>query len=143
MTGLVIVLDTNVVSEVMKLAPNGEVMDWINSKPASEFYVTAVTQAELLYGIEIMPRGRRRDGLLEAVRLALELYFPARVLPFDGLAAEAFAGLAAARRKAGRPVSQFDGQIAAIALSRQATLATRNLDDFADCGIALVNPWVA
>ncbi len=143
MTGLVIVLDTNVVSEVMKLAPNGGVMDWINSKPASEFYVTAVTQAELLYGIEIMPRGRRRDALLEAVRLALGLYFPARVLPFDGLAAEAFAGLAAARRKAGKPVSQFDGQIAAIALSRQATLATRNLDDFADCGIALVNPWVA
>ena len=104
-------------------------------------FLSAVTQAEILYGIALVPEGKRRDGLAQAARTAFETYFRARILPFDSEAAEALAVLAAGHRPGGRPISQADAQIAAIARSRGAALATRNVADFAGCGVEIVNPW--
>ena len=110
-----ILLDTNVVSELMKLAPEPAVMVWINTLPGSIVFISAVTQAEILYGVALVPEGKRREGLAQAARIAFETYFRGRILPFDSEAAEAFAALAAGRRQVGRPISQADAQIAAIA----------------------------
>jgi predicted nucleic acid-binding protein len=104
-------------------------------------FTSAITQAEILYGIAVLPEGKRRDALLAAARSALENHFRGRVLPFDGAAADAFAAIAADRREAGRPISQADAQIAAIAKSRGAALATRNVADFDGCGVSVLNPW--
>ena len=136
-----ILLDTNVVSELMKLAPEPAVMVWINTLPGSTVFISAVTQAEILYGVALVPEGKRREGLAQAARIAFETYFRGRILPFDPEAAEAFAALAAGRRQVGRPISQADAQIAAIARSRGADLATRNVADFEGCGVEIVNPW--
>ena len=136
-----ILLDTNVVSELMKLAPEPAVMVWINTLPGSTVFISAVTQAEILYGVALVPEGKRREGLAQAARIAFETYFRGRILPFDSEAAEAFAALAAGRRQVGRPISQADAQIAAIARSRGADLATRNVADFEGCGVEIVNPW--
>jgi predicted nucleic acid-binding protein len=136
-----VVLDTNVVSELMKAAPEPAVMVWINAIPGAAVFVSAVTQAEILYGVALVPEGKRRDGLARAARTAFDTYFNGRILPFDSDAAEAFAVLAAGRRQAGRPISQADAQIAAIARSRGAELATRNVPDFEGCGVAVINPW--
>jgi predicted nucleic acid-binding protein len=138
-----ILLDTNVVSELMKSAPEPAVMVWINTLPGSTVFISAVTQAEILYGVALVPEGRRREGLARAARTAFETYFRKRILPFDCEAAEAFAALAAGRRRAGRPISQADAQIAAIARSRGAALATRNVPDFEGCGVEIVDPWGA
>ena len=135
-----ILLDTNVVSELMKGAPEPSVMVWINARPAATVFLSAVTQAEILYGIALVPEGKRRDGLARAARTAFETYFRGRILPFDSEAAEVFAALASSRRQAGRPISQADAQIAAIARSRGAALATRNVPDFEGCGIDIVDP---
>ena len=98
-----ILLDTNVVSELMKLAPEPAVMVWINTLPGSTVFISAVTQAEILYGVALVPEGKRREGLAQAARIAFETYFRGRILPFDPEAAEAFAALApAAARSAGR-----------------------------------------
>lgn len=137
-----ILLDTNVVSELMKEAPEPAVMAWIDAIPGATVFVSAVTQAEILYGVALVPDGKRRRGLAQAARTAFETYFRGRILPFDSEAAEAFAELAAGRRQAGRPISQADAQIAAIAQSRGAELATRNVADFEGCGVEVVNPWV-
>ena len=136
-----IVLDTNVVSELMKAAPEPAVLAWINPLPMSAVFVSAVSQAEILYGVALVPAGRRQDGLLRAAHTVFETYFRGRVLPFDSEAAEAFAWIAASRRLAGRPISLADAQIAAIARSRRAELATRNVPDFEGCGIEIVDPW--
>jgi toxin FitB len=136
-----ILLDTNVVSELMKPAPEPTVMAWINAIPGATLFVSAVTQAEILNGIALVSEGKRREGLSRAARTAFETYFRGRILPFDSEAAEACAELAAGRRQAGRPISQADAQIAAIALSRGAELAMRNAPDFEGCGVGVVNPW--
>ncbi len=137
-----ILLDTNVVSELMKSAPEPAVMVWINALPSATVFLSAVTQAEILYGVALVPAGKRRDGLARAARTAFETYFRGRILPFDTEAAEAFAALAG-RRQAGRPISQADAQIAAIARSRGAALATRNVPDFEGCGVETIDPWGA
>jgi predicted nucleic acid-binding protein len=136
-----IILDTNVVSELMKVAPEPAVMVWIDAQPMSSVFLSSVSQGEILYGVGLVPPGKRRDGLLHAARTAFETYFRGRILPYDSDAAEAYAAIAAKRPQAGRPISQFDAQIAAIAHSRGAELATRNTADFEDCGIGLINPW--
>jgi len=118
-------------------------MVWINTLPGSAVFISAITQAEILYGVALVPEGKRREGLARAARTAFETYFRGRILPFDSEAAEAFAALAAGRRQVGRPISLADAQIAAIARSRGATLATRNVPDFEGCGVEIVDPWGA
>lgn len=136
-----IVVDTNVLSELAKVSPSRRVMDWWERHPPGELFITSVTQAETLLGIELLPAGRRRRQLEIAVQETFQISFEGRILPFDSEAAREFARIAAARRKAGRPISQADAQIAAIARSRGAALATRNTGDFEHCGVKLVNPW--
>ena len=138
-----IVLDTNVLSEMMRPRPAVEVLRWTGRYPRSQFLTTAITQAEILYGIELLPRGRRRTALEAAASAMFEEDFAGRIVPFDGDAARAFAHIAARRRKLGRPIAQWDAQIAAIVRSLGAALATRNTDDFQHCGIEVVNPWTA
>lgn len=136
-----IILDTNVLSELLRPNPQPSVLSWMDGKPGSAMFVTAIARAEMLLGIRCMPEGRRRSDLEWAAREIFEVDFAGRVLNFDRDAADAFATLAAERRKAGRPISQADAMIAAITLSRGATLATRNVRDFVGCGINVVNPW--
>ena len=104
-------------------------------------FTTTITQAEVLYGIETLPPGKRRMRLLAAVEKMFAAEFEGRILPFDEDAARAFAGIAGARDAAGRPISQFDAMIAAIASSHRAAVATRNTADFQHCGIDVINPW--
>ena len=136
-----LVLDTNVISEIMKAAPSRRVMEWWSRHHSGELFTTTVTMAETLYGIEILPRGKRRDSLLAEAEAMFAQDFAGRILLFDEDAARAFAKIAAGGRVQGRSIAEFDAQIAAIARSRSATLATRNTADFEDCGIRLVNPW--
>jgi hypothetical protein len=139
----VIVLDTNVLSEVMRAEPDSTVAAWISARPASSLFTTTVTQAEILYGVRLLPSAKRRSRLETAVREMFATDFAGRVLPFDQAAAQAYADIAAARRRAGRPITQFDAQIAAIARSRDAGVATRNVADFEGCGISVIDPWRA
>lgn len=138
-----IVLDTDVLSELMRPAPSPNVQGWLAAQPTTSVFTTAVAQAEILYGVTLLPAGRRRAALEQAVEDMFDEDFVGRVLPFDQAAAQAYAKIAAERREAGRPIAQFDAQIAAIARSRGAALATRNPDDFQGCGIDVINPWHA
>ena len=136
-----ILLDTNVLSELMRPAPAAGVETWVGAQPAESLYISAVTEAELRFGLALLPEGRRRDQLAEAIEGMLAADFSGRILPFDSAAASVYARIAADRRRSGRPIAQFDAQIAAIASSRSAALATRNMADFVDCGVSLVDPW--
>jgi hypothetical protein len=137
-----IILDTNVVSELMRPEPHPAVFAWINSRPKASLHTTTVTQAEVLYGVALLPAGRRRDSLAAAAKAIFSEDFPGRVLPFDA-AAENYAEITAARRRAGSPIEPFDAQIAAIALANNASLATRDTADLADCGVVIIDPWRA
>jgi toxin FitB len=137
----VIVLDTNVISELMRPEPHPGVIDWVAQFPRSSLFTTAVTQSELLYGLELLPESKRRGILAAGAEEMFGRVFLDRILPFDSDAARLFAIIAATRRKSGRPMSQRDGQIAAIARSQGAALATRDLGGFENCGIPIVNPW--
>jgi toxin FitB len=136
-----IVLDTNVLSELMRQAPDEVVVRWMDSHPNTSLFTTTVTQAEILYGVSILPADKRKQGLAVAVGEMFEQDFRGRLLPFDGSAAVAFAAICADRQHLGRPISQFDAQIAAIARSRGAAVATRNTPDFDECGIQVIDPW--
>jgi predicted nucleic acid-binding protein len=136
-----ILLDTNVLSELMRPAPDQAVERWLGDQPVTSVFISAITEAELRYGVALLPAGKRRLTLVSVIEAMLGEDFAGRVLPFDSAAAAAFAEIAANRRQAGRPIAQADAQIAAIARSRGAVLATRNVADFEDCGIELVNPW--
>jgi predicted nucleic acid-binding protein len=137
----VIVLDTNVLSELMKPEPSKRAASWIARRSVRSLYVTSVTQAEILYCILLMPSGRKRRAIEEAAVEMFDTEFARRVLPFGSDAAVRYARIAADRRMIGRPISHFDAQIAAITAIAGASLATRNVDDFAQCGIDVVNPW--
>jgi toxin FitB len=136
-----IILDTNVLSELMKAKPAKKVSEWAGSQPASSLFITAVTQAEILYGIRLLPDGRRRDSIAIAAKAMFDEDFNDRILAFNSDAAAAYADIAVIRRNKGKPISQFDAQIAAITRSTGAALATRNASDFEDCEIELINPW--
>jgi predicted nucleic acid-binding protein len=136
-----IVLDTNVLSEMMKAAPDRNVNAWLAAEPAAGLFISTITEAELHFGAALLPVGKRRQGLIEAIESLLTVDFAGRIIPFDSPAARAFASIAADRRRAGRPISQSDAQIAAIAQSRGASVATRKIADFDGCGIDLINPW--
>ena len=136
-----IILDTNVVSELLRPAPEKRVVDWLAGLDGSGVYLTTITEAELRLGIAILPAGKRRDGLAEMIDQIIREDFADRILPFDSPAAVAFADIAASRRAKGRPIAHADCQIAAIAQAAAAKVATRNTPDFVDCGIKLIDPW--
>jgi hypothetical protein len=136
-----ILLDTNVVSELMRSAPAQTVLDWFAVHNAADLFISAVTEAELRTGVAILPEGQRRDRLQSAIDAMIDQDFSGRVLPFDSAAAKAYAEIAALRRAAGRPIAEADCQIAAIARATDAPVATRNVKDFDGCGIQLINPW--
>ena len=138
-----IVIDTNVVSELMRMTPEPAVMTWFSGQDSAELYLTAVSEAELRAGAAILPAGRRRDRLTAEVDAVVREDFAGRVLPFDSAAAKAYAAIAASRRSMGRPILEADCQIAAIARASDAAVATRNGADFEHCGIALIDPWAA
>lgn len=136
-----ILLDTNVLSELMKPTPDPGVVGWIAVRPAATLYTTSITQAEILHGVILLPAGKRRNAFDAAAEAMFRDDFPGRILAFGSDAAPLYAQIAVARRKAGRPISHFDAQIAAIARSTGAILATRNVADFEGCGVKLANPW--
>ena len=137
----VVVIDTNVVSELMRLTPEPAVMTWFSAQDSAELYLTAVSEAELRAGAAVLPAGRRRERLAAEVDAVVREDFAGRVLPFDSAAARAYAAIAASRRSMGRPILEADCQIAAIARARDAAVATRNGADFEHCGIAVIDPW--
>jgi hypothetical protein len=139
----VIVLDTSVVSEIMKAAPEESVAGWIAEQAEASLYITSITQAEILYGIQRLGAGKRRSALEAAADAMFSEDFAGRVLAFGTDAARAYARIAFQRQRAGKPISQFDAQIAAITFVARATLATRDLAGYEGCGVKLLNPWYA
>ncbi len=127
-------------SEIVKPLPEPSVVEWFSRQTPRDVYITAITQAGILYGVELLPKGRRRNTLHSAMTVIFEQTFAGRVPPFDEGSAHAFAMISAGDRARGRTVGELDAQIAAIVLSRGASLATRNTKDFLDCGVELINP---
>jgi predicted nucleic acid-binding protein len=138
-----IILDTNVISELMRDEPAAKVFEWVDALPLAEVYTTAINQAEVLFGIAAMPVGRKRQSLKEGAIRIFDRQFHGMILPFDEHAAQPYADIVVRRRRSGSPIDKFDAQIAAIAASRRMAIATRDVGDFEDCGIDVVNPWTA
>ncbi len=139
----VILLDTDVVSELMRAEPSQDVLVWMDEQPPRQLFVTAITEAEVRTGIANLPKGARRQGLAAAAERMLGGLFAGRVLPFDRDAARAYAEIASAARIAGRPISQSDCQIAAIAHCQGMAVATRNVRDFSETGVEVIDPWAS
>lgn len=125
----------------MKPVVSVAVKTWCASQSRSSLYISTITQAEILYGIAILPDGTRQQRLQNLAQIMFQEDFLNKILSFSQEAAQYFAIIASDRKGQGKPISQFDAQIAAICRSHQATLVTRNTDDFADCGIDIINPW--
>ena len=136
-----IVLDTNVLSEALKPTPAEPVLNWLAAQDPAAVFTTAITQAEVLYGVEVLPAGQRRSKLSSVIEKLFADEFRGRVLPFDEGAARLFPKLVANRGKLGRPITQFDAMIASICRSHGAAVATRNVADFEHCGIPIIDPW--
>ena len=136
-----IVLDTNVLSEMLRPRPDPIVVDWLARQAPAQVFTTAISEAEIHYGVSRLEAGKRKDALVEAVAGIFGEDFAGRILAFDSTAAAAYGRIVSDRERSGRPISQFDAQIAAIALSFGADVATRNIRDFEDCGSRLINPW--
>jgi hypothetical protein len=137
-----IVLDTNVVSELMRPEPEPGVASWVRSRDRRELFTSAITLAEIRYGLARLPDGRRKQVLLDAADDIFQA-FSEQVLPVDAPAAEHYAIIASTRERSGKPISGFDALIAAICRSRGAMLATRNLSDFEGTGVDIIDPWAA
>lgn len=139
-----ILLDTNVVSEGMRPAPDEQVMRWLDAQPAADLWISAVTVAEIRLGLALLPEGQRKRDLTDRAEAMLREEFGEGCLAFDAAAAAEYAAIVAHRTGLGRPISVEDAQIAAIARAGGLTLATRNTKDFRDIeGLTLVNPWEA
>ena len=136
-----IILDTNVVSEFMTSPPDAAVLNWLNAQETTSLYLSTITIAEIGFGLNAMPPGKRRRLLQERFEQFVATAFDQRILSFDQDAARIYGEILGHRREIGRPMSNFDGQIAAIARSRDFGLATRNVKDFEECQILLVNPF--
>ena len=136
-----IILDTNVLSELMKPRPARVVVEWIASQPPPDLYTTSITQAEILHGVLLLPRGRRQRSFEAAVTAMFSEDFQGRILGFGSEASRPYAEIACERRRVGRPISHFDAQIAAIARCNGAAVATRNVRDFDSCGVRILDPW--
>ena len=136
-----IVLDTNVISEALRPSPDEAVLRWLAKQDRDLVFTTAITQAEILYGVELLPAGKRRNRLRGAVERLFADEFRGRVLSFDVEAALVYPRIVCDRVRLGRPISQFDAVIASVCRSRNATIATRNVSDFGQCGVDIMNPW--
>jgi len=136
-----IVLDTNVVSEMMRAAPAPNVVAWMNRQDVSLLFLTAVTVGEVRYGLRVLPQGKRRRSLEEGFERILAEAFPGRILVFDEAAARRYGEIMGRRKEIGRPLAILDGQIASIAWSNGCSVATRNVQDFVECGVEVVNPF--
>ena len=137
------ILDTNVVSELMRPSPSEIVARWVDRQISTSLYISTITEAELRYGAELLPEGRRKNGLLSTMESMFREEFAGRILPFDRAAAQAYAVIAAARRAAGLSVEHSDCQIAAIARATGMSVVTRNVRDFESCGVDIINPWLS
>lgn len=136
-----IILDTNVLSALMRSAPDLAVVAWLDRQAPESLWITSITLFETRFGLALLPSGRRRRALERSFTLLLEEDLENRVLDFDAGAVTAAATLAAARQRAGRPADMRDTQIAGIAIARRATLATRNVRHFPDLTVPVVDPW--
>lgn len=136
-----IILDTNVISELMRDNPDSATLAWVDAQQSQTLYTTTVNEAEILSGIALLPAGKRRNRLAITAAQTFTRLFSERLLPFDHDAAIAYAEIVSERSAAGCPVSQFDAQISAIAHSRKASIATRNDKDFRGMGLRIINPW--
>ncbi|MES1991650.1 MAG: type II toxin-antitoxin system VapC family toxin [Pseudomonadota bacterium] len=136
-----IVLDTNVVSELMKNQPDVRVDTWIKRQFREDVFLASITLAEVFYGTECMDASKRKAPLESKVKMLIAVEFSGQILPFDEAAARQYAVIAAGRKRMGRPISEFNAQIAAIAAAHGASVATRNIADFEHCGIVVINPW--
>lgn len=136
-----IVLDTDVVSEIARAQPHQAVLDWVDAQDSDSLVITALTAAEIRAGVVLMPAGRRKRQIGRRMESLLSETFAGYVLAFDIDSSARYAQILAARRRKGRPISALDAQIAAVCLQHEATLATRNSDDFEGIGLHLVNPW--
>ena len=137
-----IVLDTNALSETLKPSPSEIVLSWFAAQEPREVFITTITQAEVLYGIESLPESKRKRHLSASVERVFVEGFPGRILAFQEEAARFYAKIVTQRDAVGRPISELDAMIAAIARSQNAALATRNTRDFEGCGVRVINPWV-
>ena len=136
-----IILDTNVLSALMRQAPDRQVVAWLDEQPRSSVWTTSVTVLEVRFGLQVMPLGKRRAHLLRAFETVLADRLEGRIAPFDAVAARLAGDLMAVRRRQGRPGDLRDTMIAGIVLAQKATLATRNTSHFADLPVPVVNPW--
>jgi predicted nucleic acid-binding protein len=137
----VIVLDTNVISELMRAEPHPAVLGWVAGQPRALLYTTYINQAEILYGIGALPEGRRRTAIAAAAAAVFAEDFAGRILAFEAAAAARYADIVVARRQSGNPIEGFDALIAATALGAGASVATRDTAGFAGCGLTLIDPW--
>lgn len=139
-----IILDTNIISEMMKQNPASKVFNWLNQQDTLKLFITTITIAEISYGINALPPGKRQISLADAFNKLIKAAFKHRIAPFDEAAAHQYGKLMSLRKELGRPLSILDGQIAAIALTQGKAVATRNIRDFSDTGLELINPfeWV-
>ena len=138
-----IVVDTNVISELMRGEPDSAVLAWVATRPRALLYTTYVNQAEILYGIGALPEGRRRTALAAAATAMFAEDFAGRILPFEARAAARYPEIVLARRQAGNPIEKFDALIAATTLAAGASIATRDVGGFAGCGLEVIDPWTA
>ncbi len=136
-----IILDTNIISELMKSVPDQNVLVWLDRQNALTLYITSISVAEIFYGLHVLPAGKRRIALETAFHHIIETVFSQRVIFFNIAAASHYGFIMAERKKTGKPMSTLDGQIAAIAKASDATLATRNIKDFIQTGVDIINPF--
>jgi predicted nucleic acid-binding protein len=138
-----VILDTNVLAELMKPVPEPAVVSWMNRQETSDLFLTTITIGEILYGIRILPQGKHRLRLEQGFETILSAAFTGRVLVFDEGAARQYGDVMGRRREIGRPLGIPDGQIASIARANRYAVATRNVFDFVECGVEIVNPFEA
>lgn len=136
-----IILDSNVVSEILRPKPDAAVVSWLESQPRNQLFTTTITRAEILYGVRLLSTGQRKQKLWRAALAIFVEDLADRILSFDNASADLYAEIGATRRSTGKPISQFDAMIAAIARANGGHLATRNVRDFDGCGLSLIDPW--
>lgn len=136
-----VILDTNIVAEMMKSSPSPMVVAWLNSQESSALFLTTISIGEIVYGLRVMPSGKRRLQLEQGFERVLAEAFAGRILAFDEEAARHYGEVMGRRKEIGRSLSVPDGQIASIARARGCAIATRNVRDFTECGVEVINPF--